>query len=56
VLLTAETHAYPAVPAAKEVAAIGVRGSEVIRRTTNNPVTFRDDARGQFVVPGRQSI
>jgi hypothetical protein len=36
-----ETHAYPAVQAAKEVAATRERGGEVIRRATNDPVESR---------------
>jgi hypothetical protein len=54
VLHTPETHAYPAVQAAKAVAAIGERGGEIIRRATNDPVEFRDDCLNQVVVPGRQ--
>src|SRR5208337_4470110 len=53
-LHTPETHAYPAVQAAKEVAASRERGCEIVRGATNDPVEFRDGPLVQVVVPGRQ--
>ena len=55
VLHTPETHAYPAVQAAKEVADIGKRGGEIIRRAPNDPVEFLDDRGIQVVVRGVKS-
>src|SRR5271169_3316189 len=54
VLHTPETHAYPAVQAAKEVTDMGKRGGEVSRRAPNDRVEFPNDRRVQVVVPGRQ--
>src|SRR5208282_3138732 len=53
-LHTPETHAYPAVQAAKEVAASRERGCEIVRGATNDPVEFRDGPLVQVVAPGRQ--
>ncbi len=39
-LHTPETHAYPAVQAAKAVAAVGIRGGEVIRRARMTRLSF----------------
>ena len=41
-LQTPETHAYPAVQAAKEVADFGIRGGEIVRRAPYDLVEFRD--------------
>jgi hypothetical protein len=49
-----ETHACPAVQAAKEVADVGKRGGEIVRRAPNDRVEFPNDRRVQVVAAGRQ--